>query len=224
MSADAFRQEFEASFEAAGGGAFKAEDFLYAPAPEHPGTTYMTVDPAGFGTGSGMVKSKIKRLDETSIAVVEVSPAGWFVHDMVHGRWGVRECSLQIIRTAQKYRVAAVGIEQGIAREAMLPYLEDQMRRLNVYPRLETLRHGGQKKTDRILWGLQGRFQNGRILFKEDAPWIPWLEGQLLDFPNPLAHDDGPDSLSYIDQISQAVYDHGWIEEAYEPLDAWAGY
>jgi predicted phage terminase large subunit-like protein len=224
MSVDAFRQEFEASFEAAGGGAFKPEDFRYEDGPEAPGTTYMTVDPAGFGTGAGMIKSAVKRLDETAISVVQVSPAGWFVEDIIHGRWGVRETSLQIIRAAQKYKVAAVGIEKGIAKNAIMPYLEDQMRRLNVYPRIEDLNHGGQKKTDRILWGLQGRFQNGRIIFKKGASWIPWIEGQLLDFPNPLAHDDGPDSLAYIDQISQAVYDHGWIEQEYEPLDEWSGY
>lgn len=224
MSADAFRQEFEASFEAAGGGAFKAENFRYEDGPESPGTLYMTVDPAGYGTGEGMVKSAKARLDETAITVVEVGAGGWFVHDVIHGRWGVRETSLQIIRAAQQHRVAALGIEAGIAKNAVMPYLEDQMRRLNVYPRIEDLRHGGQKKTDRILWALQGRFQNGRIIFKKGAPWIPWLEGQLLDFPNPLAHDDGPDALSYIDQISQAIYDHGWIEEEYKPLDEWAGY
>ena len=224
MSADAFRQEFEANFEAAGGGAFKAEDFMYAKNPTSPGTMYMTVDPAGFGKGEGMVKSAMKRLDETAIAVVEVGADGWFVHDMVHGRWGVRETSLQIIRCAQRYRVAALGVEGGIARNALMPYMEDQMRRLNIYPRIEECKHGGQKKTDRILWGLQGRFQNQRILFKENATWIPWIESQLLDFPNPLSHDDGPDALAYIDQISQAVYDHGWIEDTYEPLDEWSGY
>ena len=224
MSTDAFRQEFEANFEAAGGGAFKAEDFKYADDPESPGVKYMAVDPAGYGKGEGMVKSAIKRLDECSIAVVEVGPEGWFVHDMVHGRWGVRETSLQIIRCAQRHRVAAVGIEGGSLKNAMDDYLTDQMRRLNCFPRIEPLTHGGQKKTDRILWGLQGRFQNQRITFKKNASWIPWLEGQLLDFPNPLSHDDGPDSLAYIDQISQAVYDHGWIEDTYEPLDEWSGY
>lgn len=224
MSVDAFRQEFEASFEAAGGGAFKSEYFRQEEQPESPGITYMTVDPAGFGEGAGMVKSAIKRLDETAIAVVEVGPDGWFVHDMLHGRWSVRETSLQIIRAAQKYKVAAVGIEKGIAKNAILPYLDDQMRRMNVYPRIEECTHGGQRKVDRILWSLQGRFQNDRIIFKKDAGWIPWLEGQLLDFPNPLAHDDGPDALAYIDQISTTVYDHGWIEESYEPLDSWSGY
>lgn len=224
MSADAFRQEFEASFEAAGGGAFKADQFIYEERPRAPGTIYVTVDPAGFGTGDGMVKSSLKRLDECAIAVVEVGPEGWFVHEMISGRWGVRETSLQIIRAAQKYRAAAVGIEKGSLKNAIMPYLEDQMRRLNVYPRIEELTHGGQKKTERILWALQGRFQNGRIVFKKSQPWTKKLENQLLDFPNPLAHDDLPDALAYIDQISQAIYDHGWMDEEFEPLDIWSGY
>jgi predicted phage terminase large subunit-like protein len=224
MSEDAFRQEFEASFEAAGGGAFMSEQFIYADTPLSPGTTYIAVDPAGFGKGDGMVKSNLKRLDECSIAVVEVGPEGWFVHDMVHGRWGVRETSLQIVKAAQKYKCAALGIEQGSLKNAIMPYLDDQMRRLNVYPRVEPLRHGGQKKTERILWALQGRFQNGKILMKADQPWNKWLTDQLLDFPNPLAHDDGPDSLAYIDQISTAIYDHGWVESSYEPLDILSGY
>lgn len=224
MSADAFRQEFEASFEASGGGAFKAHEFIYEDAPRSAGTVYVTVDPAGYGTGDGMVKSNLKRLDECAIAVVEVGADGWFVHEMISGRWGVREASLQIIRAAQKYRAAAVGIEKGSLKNAIMPYLEDQMRRLNVYPRIEDVSHGGQKKTERILWALQGRFQNGRIVFKKGAPWLKKLEDQLLDFPNPLAHDDLPDALAYIDQISQAVYNHNWIEQEYEPLDSWAGY
>lgn len=224
MSEDAFRQEFEASFTASGGGAFKAHEFLYAEGPRSQGTIYITVDPAGFGKTDGMIKSNLKRMDETAIAVVEVGPEGWFIHDMIHGRWGVRETSLQIIRAAQKYKAAAVGIEKGSLRNAILPYLEDQMRRLNVYPRLETVTHGGQKKTERILWALQGRFQNARIVMKEGQEWNKALTDQLLDFPNPMAHDDLPDALAYIDQISTAVYDHGWIESEYEPLDAWAGY
>ena len=49
MSKEAFRQEFEASFEAAGGGAFKESDFLYMEETPEPGSVYITVDPAGFG-------------------------------------------------------------------------------------------------------------------------------------------------------------------------------
>ena len=39
-----------------------------------------------------------------------------------------------------------------------------------------------------------------------------------------MVHDDLIVSLAYIDQISVAIYDHGFQEEEWEPLDAIAGY
>lgn len=224
MSAEAFRQEFEASFSAAGGGAFRESDFLWSDSPKESGSIYIAYDPAGFSEGSGMIKSALKKLDEHAIAVVEVGPSGWFVHEILHGRWGIREASLQLIRAAQKYRPVAVGIEKGALKNAIMPYLEDQMRRLGVYPVIQELTHGGQKKTDRIMWALQGRFQNSRIVFKDNEPWNRPLTNQLLDFPNPMVHDDLIDALAYIDQVASVVYEHGFHVEEYEPLDLEAGY
>jgi predicted phage terminase large subunit-like protein len=224
MSKEAFRQEFEASFHAAGGLAFKEKDWKYAQKSPEAGTTYITVDPAGFGDGNGMVKSAINRLDETAISIVEVSPSGWFIHDIIHGRWDVRETSLQIIKAAKKYQPAALGIEKGSLRNAIMPYLQDQMRRLGTYPNVVDLTHGGKKKTERITWALQGRFENGRIYFKEGADYIKPLTDQLLDFPNKMTHDDLIDSLAYVDQIATAIYGTGEYDDEYEPLDDLAGY
>ena len=224
MSAQAFRQEYEASFEAAGGGKFEERMVKYAKQPDEQGTIYMAVDPAGFGTGDGMVKSELKRLDETAIAVVEKSTKGWFVHDIISGRWDIRETALRILRAAQQYRPSAVGIEKGSLSNAIMPYLEDEMRRLNVYPNIVPVTHGGQKKTERITWALQGRFEKGRITLKEDH-WNQKFVTQLLDFPNPMAHDDLLDALAYIDQVGSTNYNtdfSGMITE-YEPLDPWIG-
>ena len=224
MSAQAFRQEYEASFEAAGGGKFEERMVKYAKQPNEQGTIYMAVDPAGFGTGDGMVKSELKRLDETAIAVVEKSTKGWFVHDIISGRWDIRETALRILRAAQQYRPSAVGIEKGSLKNAIMPYLEDEMRRLNVYPNIVPVTHGGQKKTERITWALQGRFEKGRITLKEDH-WNKKFVTQLLDFPNPMAHDDLLDALAYIDQVGSTNYNtdfSGMITE-YEPLDPWIG-
>ena len=223
MSNQAFRQEYEASFEAAGGGSFSEEEVIYAPRSDEPGTLYMAVDPAGFGNGSGLVKSELKRLDETAIAIVEVSSAGWFVHDILHGRWEVRETALRIIKAAKDYRPAAVGIEKGTLYNAIHPYLEDEMRRLNVYPQIQPVTHGGQKKIDRITWALQGRFEKGRITLKEGKDWRTFID-QLLDFPNPMAHDDLLDALAYIDQVATTNYNTHIEYEEYQPLDAYIGY
>ena len=225
MSSQAYRQEFEASFEAAGGGAFREEDFQYREDGFGDGNIYIAVDPAGFGTGDGMVKSNLKRLDETAIAVVEVSDKGWFVHDVIHGRWDIRETSLRIIRAAQKHKPVSVGIEKGSLKNAMMPYLEDQMRRLSIYPRIVELTHGGKKKTERIMWALQGRLENKRMWFRTGASYLKPLTDQLLDFPNPVVHDDLIDALSYIDQISTTGYFMDEFEtETFTELDLIAGY
>jgi len=224
MSKEAFRQEFEASFEAAGGGSFKESDFIYMDKSPEQGNIFIAVDPAGFGEGTGMVKSKLNKLDETAIAVVEVSASGWFIIDIIHGRWGIRETSLQIIKAAKQHQPVSVGIEGGSLKNAIMPYLQDQMRRLGTYPNVVNLTHGGKKKTDRITWALQGRFQNGRIFFKKDASYIKPLTDQLLDFPNKFTHDDLIDALSYIDQIATAIYVDEEEQDTWEPLDDVSGY
>lgn len=223
LSAQAFRQEFEASFTAGGGGSFKEEHLRYADEPDQPGNMYIAIDLAGFGKGDGMIKSAIKKLDEHAISVVEVSPSGWFVHEIIHGRWDVRETALRIIKAAKDYRPVAVGIEKGIAYNAVLPYLEDEMKRMSIFPVISPMTHGGQNKINRIVWALQGRAERGRLTLKKDAPWIRPFIDQWLDFPNPMAHDDLLDSLAYIDQISQTNYNINLEVDDYEPLDSWIG-
>jgi predicted phage terminase large subunit-like protein len=224
MSIEAFKQEFEASFSSAGSGAFKPSDIQYYDGSEpDEGWTYIAVDPAGYDEGNSLLKSQLKKLDECAIAVVKVAPSGWYVKDIISGRWGIREASLQIIRAAQKYQASCVGIEKGSLKNAIMPYLEDQMRRLSIYPRIEDLTHGGKKKQERIMWALQGRFQHGKIYLKK-ADWNRKFIEQLMDFPNPMVHDDLIDALSYIDQIATTVYDFNFESEDFKFLDAVSGY
>jgi predicted phage terminase large subunit-like protein len=185
---------------------------------------YMTVDPAGYEDVKGIAQGRTKRLDETAISVVEVTEHGWHVFDVITGRWNVRETALRILRTAQKYRPRAVGIERGALKNALMPYLSDNMRRLNVFPYITELTHGNQKKYDRIVWALQGRMEQGRLTF-QDGQYLDKLFDQMLDFPNPLAHDDMIDSLAYIDQIARVNYhfEEDIGESQWEPLDPVSG-
>jgi predicted phage terminase large subunit-like protein len=218
LSKSSFKQEYEASFSASGGVVFKESDFRYmADAPEQ-GTYYIAVDPAGYKDLESNTQGKVGQLDETAIAIVKVGPYGWYVEDLLHGRWGVRETSIRILDSARKYKALVVGIEGGSLKNALMPYLKDQMLRLGFFPSITETTHGGQKKTDRITWALQGRFEHGRIFFREGADYLDYLLTQLLDFPNPLAHDDGPDALSYIDQIATTDYEpEPDDDEDYEP-------
>jgi predicted phage terminase large subunit-like protein len=166
----------------------------------------MTVDPAGYGDGKGKTKSKLAKQDEHAISVCEVSSAGWFYHKIIHGRWDIRETSLRIVKTARDFRPAKVGIEAGALKNAIMPYIVDQQRRLGVFFNVIPLTHGGKKKSDRIMWSLQGRLENGRIFFKEGESWHKAVFEQMNQFPNPLAHDDIIDSMAYVDQLGGAVY------------------
>ena len=190
----------------------------------HGSDIYMTVDPAGYEDVKGIAQGKMKRLDETAISVVEVTDEGWHVIDVITGRWNVRETAVRILRTAQKYRPRVVGIERGALKNALMPYLSDNMRRLNVFPYITELTHGNQKKYDRIVWALQGRMEQGRLTFQK-GDYLDKLFDQMLDFPNPLAHDDMIDSLAYIDQIAVASYHMGEdIGQAqWEPMDSISG-
>ena len=53
--------------------------------------------------------------------------------------------------------------KRGIAKQAVMSPLSDLMKRYGTFFRVEELTHGNKKKTDRVMWALQGRFENGYI-------------------------------------------------------------
>jgi phage terminase large subunit-like protein len=223
MSSFAFRQEFLASFEAAASDIFKEEWIKYDSKEPKEGEYYIAVDLAGFADVSTEASNKRKRLDETAISVVKVGPKGWWVKEIQHGRWDVRECAVRILKAAKDNKALIVGIEAGSLKNAVMPYLFDLMKRLGTFPRIEELRHGNKKKTDRIVWSLQGRFEHGRIILNE-GDWNYLFVDQLMQFPDPKTHDDLIDSLAYIDQIAQTLYERDFSDSNFEVIDAMVGY
>jgi phage terminase large subunit-like protein len=169
MSSYAFRQEFMASFEAKGSEMFKEEWVTVAEKADFEGDYYIAIDLAGFQDVSKK-RSKNSRLDNTSMAVVLVGEEGWFVEDIIYGRWTLDETANKILNAVKKYRPVSVGIERGIAKQAVMSPLTDMMKRNSFFFRVEELTHGNQKKTDRIMWALQGRFEHGLVTIKK-AEW-----------------------------------------------------
>lgn len=222
MSSYAFRQEFMASFEAAGGELFKEEWIKFDTEEPKQGDYYIAIDLAGFEE-EGAKGVKNKRLDNSAIAVVKVNEDGWWVDDIIYGRWDVKETAKKIFDVVKKYEPVAVGIEKGIARQAVMPYVNDIMRRTQTFFRVEELSHGNKKKTDRIVWSLQGRFENGYVVLNE-GKWNAEFLDQLFQFPNSLVHDDLIDALSYIEQLAKVAYVLDYEEEEYEPVDDFSGY
>jgi len=223
MSSMSFRQEFEASFETFSGGIFKEEWFKTEEEPEE-GHYVIAIDPAGFEAIEKERNLKRSRLDETAIAIVKIDRDKWWVKEIMHGRWNIKETAKKILKSAMIVESSTVGIETGSLRNAILPYLEDEMRTTGRYVSIIEMRHGGKKKNERITWSLQGRMEHGQISFNEDKDWKPFIN-QMMDFPNRLSHDDMLDALAYIDQVSVADFAHTIeLDDDWQPYDSISGY
>jgi len=222
MSAFAFRQEFMASFEAQGSELFKEEFIKFSDKEPEGGSYYIAVDLAGFSE-AGKQQTKNSRLDSTAIAVVKASENGWWVADIINGRWGVKETAKQIFMAQQKYQPIALGIEKGALKNAVAPYLNDLMKEYQRFFNVQELTHGNKRKIDRIVWALQGRFEHGKITLNV-GDWNMEFLDELYQFPNKLVHDDLIDALAYIDQLANIVYDLDYEEDEYEPIDDYTGY
>jgi predicted phage terminase large subunit-like protein len=221
MSSYAYRQEFLASFEARGSEVFKDEWVKYGSDAPAAGRWYVAVDLAGF---EEMGKKRGKgKLDDTAIAVVKINQRGWWVETIISGRWTLDETAKKIFDVVQQYKPIAVGIERGIAKQAVMSPLSDLMRRTGRFFNVRELTHGNKNKIDRIVWALQGRFENGWITLKRDDWNIKFLD-QLFQFPDPLTHDDCIDALAYIDQLSEQTYLSDIVIDEFEILDDVAGY
>lgn len=222
MSSYAFRQEFMASFEARGSEMFKEDWVQFDDEEPGDGDYYISVDLAGFAE-AGRSKRKQKHLDNTAIAIVKVNREGWWVKQIIHGRWDLNETARKIFEAVAHHQPIAVGIERGIARQAVMSPLSDLMRQNNRYFRIDELTHGNKNKTDRIVWALQGRFENGAIKICRGA-WTDTFLDELYQFPDALTHDDTVDALAYIDQLAKVSY---WDEcefDDHEYVDTLVGY
>jgi len=221
MSAERFAQEMEASFEGGGGIVLTADMFTIVEDVPYPCDYYVACDLAGFQKVEG--GRKIKKLDDHAIAVVANHAKGWCVVDLIYGQWDTRETALRMVKAYRDYRPQAFGVEKGMAMNAVMPYLEDEMSRLGTHFNVEPLTHGNQKKTDRIAWALQGRADKGRIQLLR-GKWNKDFLQQAQDFPSQLAHDDLVDALAYIDQLATPWWDGPTYIDDWEPLDDVSGY
>jgi hypothetical protein len=223
LSSFAFKQEYLSSFDTSGTDIFKEEWFKTKEEPDY-GDYVVAIDLAGFEEVAKSANASKKRLDETAIAIVKVTPDGeWWVQSIEHGRWDIKETANRILNIIRDYRPQSIGIERGALKNAVLPYLNDLMRKHNTFSHIHDLTHGNKKKADRIVWSLQGRLEHGRISFNEDEDWEEFKD-QLIMFPTSGVHDDLVDALAYIDQLAITNYNQDYEEEEYEILDPIAGY
>lgn len=218
-----FNQEFLASFTNSGTGLFKEEWLKYGTEPAD-GSWYIAIDLAGFKEVNNATSAADKRLDQSAICVVKATDDGtWFVEKIEYGRWDIDSTAMRILKNVKEYQPVAVGLEKGMARQAVLGPLEKLMREYNTYFHIMELTHGNQRKTDRIMWSLQGNFEHGRIILNKEEKWTEFID-QYLMFPSTQVHDDLIDALSYVSQVATTVSTDDYDEEDWTPLDLESAY
>lgn len=91
-----------------------------------------------------------------------------------------------------------VGAEDGQIWRAIEPLLKKRMGERRQYPPYEVMR----PMTDKLARArpLQGRMQQGRVVFPEGAAWLGQAEQELLRFPAGV-HDDVVDALAWAAQL-----------------------
>ena len=91
-----------------------------------------------------------------------------------------------------------IGAEDGQIWRAIEPLFKKRMNERRQYPPYEVLR----PMTDKMARArpLQGRMQQGRIIFPEEAAWRHQAEQELLRFPAGV-HDDVVDALAWAVQL-----------------------
>lgn len=224
MSFERMREEIEAEILAEGGNILDPGWWKFDHREPQDGYFVVAVDLGGFVPAGGRSK-ELERRDETAISVVKIHKGGWWVKEILHGKWDTRETALRITQAAVKCDAARVGIEKGALSNAVHPYLTDYMAQYGRFRKIEPVTHGNKLKADRVMSALEGRLQRGRIQLNcradtapRDRPeWITKLISQACDFPSPHSKDDLVDSLSYADQLGSTVY------SSYEPAkyDPW---
>jgi phage terminase large subunit-like protein len=222
LSSFAFKQEYLSSFDTAGADVFKQEWVKKGAEPSN-GSYVIAIDLAGFEDIAAGSQNK-KRLDETAIAIVKVADNGdWFIKEIQHGRWDIKDTCFRILKVIKEYEPIQIGIERGTAKNAVMTVLQDMMRQYNTFAHIQTLTHGNKKKTDRVIWALQGRFEHGKVILNEDEDWAEF-EDQLIMFPTKGVHDDLVDALAYIEQLAISSFMPDYDEEEYEVFDPISGY
>lgn len=164
---------------------------------------YMTIDPA---------TSKNAEADYSVCMVMAVDENNnWFVVDMQYGNWSSPELIDNIFNLVVQWKLNAIGIEKGILKLAIEPFILKEMTRRNIFFDITPLDHAGTAKVDRIKM-IAPRFKAHSVWFAQDMPWLAELESELLAMTRDGSkglRDDACDALAYMEKIATAPFRRG---------------
>jgi len=141
----------------------------------------------------------------------------WQIVDMPYGRWDSAELIDQMFAAVTKWRLKRFGIEKGIFKQVLEPFIYKEMSRRNVFFDIIPIEHAKRgSKLERIKM-LQPRFKAHNVWFPDDSPpWLVELETELAGVTKDAIKSmfiDLADSLAMMEQIASAPYGRQKISE-----------
>jgi hypothetical protein len=126
--------------------------------------------------------------------------------------WKAKETPMQLIDNLfalhSRWHFAKIGIEKTVYLQAIKPFIDEEMRRRNVFLPLVELHHHQTAKETRIR-GLLPRYQSGSVYHINGH--CEDLEEEQITFPKGI-HDDVIDAEAYQLQVAEAGHED-WDEE-----------
>lgn len=135
--------------------------------------------------------------DYTAIVVCAVDDLGnWYVEHANRYRVTPTEIVSKCFEVCKQFKLSVLGIEQVAYQEALLYFLDQEMRKRNTVIPVKGITRNKETKQSRIL-GLVPRFEWGRIYLSQG---LVDLEDELNTFPRG-SHDDVLDALASLEEI-----------------------
>jgi predicted phage terminase large subunit-like protein len=138
----------------------------------------LSCDPAGKAGANN---------DYTAITIVGVQKQALHVLHVSRGHWGVLQMRDQIVALAALWQVDLVLVEDTSSGMGLIQLLREQSR-------LDVIGRKPDADKETRMCRQQGRFEAGRILLPNEAPWLADFESELLAFPGGR-YDDQVDAL-----------------------------
>lgn len=141
--------------------------------------------------------SEQERADYSAFVVGGVDEDGVLqIVNVIKDRMDGREIVNTLIALQRMYNPLAVGIEEMQVSKAIGPFLNEEMRRSNVYLNLVKMKPA---KTDKVTrsYSIQARMRAGGVKFMKNADWYQDLEDEMCRFPKDK-HDDQVDAMAYL--------------------------
>jgi predicted phage terminase large subunit-like protein len=120
-----------------------------------------------------------------------------YIVDVVRGKYSGMQIVERILDSYELWKPSIVGIERGHIEQAIGPFLEKRVKERKLFEAyFQDLKTGRRDKEARAR-AIQGRLQQGKVLFPKDSAFTANLINEMLRFPHG-EHDDQVDALAWI--------------------------